>query len=149
GWRTTIGSGPTTASAGCRRSRFCRGQPPVESLLCNCLLEGGAYEDIYVLEVATKSERKLTSDGYEDRAPKWDPSGSWIVWASFRSRVDPEVWVMDTLGGQKRKLCDGEDPAWSPDGNTIAYSGQVQGITRKRLFLIGKDGSGNRQLTGR
>src|SRR5260221_6131315 len=36
-------NGPTTASAGCRRSRFCRGQHRPESLLSKCLLDGGAY----------------------------------------------------------------------------------------------------------
>ena len=36
-------SGPTTASAGCRRSRFCRGLHQPEQSPLNCLLDGGAY----------------------------------------------------------------------------------------------------------
>src|SRR5712692_5557114 len=39
---TTV-SGPTTASAGCRRSCFCRGLHQPASLLWNCLLDGEAY----------------------------------------------------------------------------------------------------------
>jgi hypothetical protein len=35
---------PTTASAGCRRSRFCRGHHRAASLLSNCQLDGEAYE---------------------------------------------------------------------------------------------------------
>ena len=36
-------SGPMTASAGCRRSRFCRGIQRPASLLSNCPLDGEAY----------------------------------------------------------------------------------------------------------
>ncbi len=35
--------GPMTASAGCRRSRFCRGIQWPASLLSNCPLDGEAY----------------------------------------------------------------------------------------------------------
>ena len=39
---------------------------------------------------------------------------------------------------------DGE-PAWSPDGETIAYASERPGWTE--LHLVGRDGSGDRQLT--
>jgi hypothetical protein len=41
--RTTTPSGPTTASAGCRRSRFCRGLRRPWSVLSTCQLDGEAY----------------------------------------------------------------------------------------------------------
>ena len=39
---STTASGPTTASAGCRRGRFSRGLYQRKSLLLNCPLDGGA-----------------------------------------------------------------------------------------------------------
>ena len=41
----TTPSGPTTASARCRPSRFSRGSPAPSSPLMRCLLDGGAYPD--------------------------------------------------------------------------------------------------------
>jgi hypothetical protein len=40
GYGSTTASGPTTASAGCRRSRFCRGLHQPASLFWQCLLDG-------------------------------------------------------------------------------------------------------------
>ncbi len=43
GCDATTPSGPMTASAGCRRSRFCRGQPAPRSTTFRCLRDGGAF----------------------------------------------------------------------------------------------------------
>jgi putative transposase len=43
GCGSTTANGPMTASAGCRRSRFCRGQHQPNSLSSRCLLDGEAY----------------------------------------------------------------------------------------------------------
>ena len=46
GFGSTTASGPMTASAGCRRSRFCRGIQRPASLLSNCPLDGEAYATV-------------------------------------------------------------------------------------------------------
>jgi hypothetical protein len=50
----TTRSGPTTALAGCRRSRSCQGLTPLRSLLPDCLRNGGAYR-------STGTPRRSTS----------------------------------------------------------------------------------------
>jgi Tol biopolymer transport system component len=50
------------------------------------------------------------------------------------------IWTVRSDGSQRRKLAFGGDPAWSPDGRTIAY-------TLDGVYLLGVDGQGKRRLT--
>ncbi|MFN2468171.1 MAG: DPP IV N-terminal domain-containing protein [Gaiellaceae bacterium] len=60
-----------------------------------------------------------------------------------------QLFVVDRDGGPPRQLTSGLvsrlQPAWSPDGRSIAYVRYVEG--ERRLFLIGADGSEDRPLT--
>ena len=103
----------------------------------------------------------MASDGTRVRAmnawgsdswfePDWSPDGSRL--AHVRSGgwiTEPEVFVMDTTGfGVRRLTNDGfEDryPAWSPDGQWIAW-GSWHGETAE-LWLMKSDGTGARKLT--
>ncbi len=61
------------------------------------------------------------------------------------------VFLMDYEGGNKRRLVPGASkpgavfPNWSPDSKSLVYS--WPGGEALELFVIGADGSGNRQLT--
>lgn len=84
------------------------------------------------------------------RRPDWSPDGTLIVF----DRRDPtrcvfdicheDLYVMSPTGDQLRKLVtDGWCPAWSPDGNRIAYLSLFVG-----LFVANADGSGRQQVAG-
>jgi acylaminoacyl-peptidase len=79
-----------------------------------------------------------------NRRPDWE-----------RNQLDTEVWEFRVADGAARALTDrrGPDnaPAISPDGRHIAYLGfddRYQGYQVTRLYLMNRDGTGSRVLSG-
>lgn len=64
---------------------------------------------------------------------------------------ESDIYVIDFPGSKPRKLVEGSDPAWSPDGERIAYCppGVTAGVTGGlgQIHVISADGSVDRQLT--
>ncbi len=84
-------------------------------------------EDLAIVAADGSSEpRLLTSDEFEDRAPRWSPDGARIAFHSNRSgRM--EIWLIRPDGTDMRQLTntasgDAVFPVWSPDGKRLAYS---------------------------
>ena len=50
----------------------------------------------------------------------WDPTGQWIVFTHLGEQAD-EVTVQRLDGSDRRVVAEGADPAWSPDGESVAY----------------------------
>jgi TolB protein len=89
---------------------------------------------------------KMLSLPLVDRAvhtPTWSPTGARIVYAGDRGLAWIDLEDMGT-GRLPGSVWD-TSPAFSPDGQRIAFMGRVH--NRWEIFVIGADGSGRTQLT--
>jgi dipeptidyl aminopeptidase/acylaminoacyl peptidase len=77
--------------------------------------------------------------GKNDSSPRWSPDGKRLAFISRRDdgtpegkkKARPEVWVLDTDGGEAWQLTKTKhgaaDPTWSPDGRFLAYTTRIGG----------------------
>ncbi len=94
-------------------------------------------ENLHLLDNG-KLQEMVTSAQRPSRSPTVDQ----VVFGHYRFSTDvPTIWVMDLDGGNLRELTKGTNPAWSPDGNRVAYAGPNGG-----LWIINLDGTGNMQI---
>jgi TolB protein len=104
--------------------------------------------EIYVMRANGTRRRRVTRDRFIDYFLAWAPDGKHFVFESNRPPVSASgvagLWVMNVNGTGIRKLADeGTDPAWSPDGRTIAF----RRYNSPGIWLTNSDGSNQRQLT--
>jgi dipeptidyl aminopeptidase/acylaminoacyl peptidase len=120
--------------------------------------EGFAH--IFVVPADGGTPRQLTEGDYQHGAPRWTPDSQWLVFSAVRKpdaeylRNDSEIYALPLRGGALRQLTDrrGPDanPAVSPDGRLIAYTGNDQSddtYNVTRLYVMNADGSARRELT--
>ncbi|MBW3563143.1 MAG: S9 family peptidase [Acidobacteria bacterium] len=124
-------------------------------------LEEG-FDHLFVVPADGGTPRQLTSGDF-DHGPSvaWDSDGRSIVVSANRN----EDWETDPLESELYRVSiedgaivrltdrDGPDgsPAISPDGRSIAFTGfddRYQGYQITRLYVMNRDGSSRRVLTG-
>jgi Tol biopolymer transport system component len=113
--------------------------------------------DVFVINADGSKETQLTTAAGFDGDPAWSPDGSKIAFTSARDG-NKEIYVMNADGsGQRRLTSNGgivknldtdlvdQDPAWSPDGRTIAFESTRDG--NFEIYSMSADGSGQTRLT--
>jgi dipeptidyl aminopeptidase/acylaminoacyl peptidase len=90
------------------------------------------HEHLWVFDLASRKGEAITSGPYDEQSPVWSPDGRSIAFVSNRA-PDPDrsgdinVHVIEARAGTEPKPVttfpgpDGGRPAWSPDGQWIAY----------------------------
>lgn len=87
--------------------------------------------DIYTYELASGTEKRLTTDHWIDAEPAWSPRGDQIVWLSARDDTTRrQLYLMDANGNNQRRVSSSGveemHPRWSPDGSQLAYVAYYQ-----------------------
>jgi TolB protein len=88
-------------------------------------------DEIYLLDLVSGQEGRLTTSPKADTMPAWSPLGGQIAFVSDRSRVG-EIYVMPDTGGAPTRLTsvDGYHdwfPDWSPDGKCLVFTSNRSG----------------------
>src|SRR5213078_888785 len=87
---------------------------------------------LYVVPSGGGEPKQLTSGDLSQRTPDWSPDGRAIVFvqdstdtSEVRNQVRPQLYVLSVADGAVRRLAtpyvENFAPAWSPDGNAIAF----------------------------
>jgi Tol biopolymer transport system component len=84
---------------------------------------------------------------------EWSPDGKQLVMAGG-SRVSPQIWITDSLGGDPRQVTrrggSNLDPSWAPDGRTIVFIGCPSSFclpNDREVYTISTAGTGATRIT--
>lgn len=105
---------------------------------------------VYEMDLKNGKLLQLTEHRSIDTSPCYSPDGNQIVFVSDRDGPKPQLFVMDRDGSNVKRISFSKNgsryfqPAWSPRGDLIAFTKQVDGT-----FYIGvmsPDGTGERLI---
>jgi dipeptidyl aminopeptidase/acylaminoacyl peptidase len=101
---------------------------------------------IYVLDVASGTETRLTSVNGDATSPAWSPDGSRLAFATTGDGDSgSRIALVNPDGRDLQFLTDGSTwdtgSAWSPDGAQIAF------VRNQQIWVMGRDGNGAHRLT--
>jgi acylaminoacyl-peptidase len=126
------------------------------------------YIHLFVVPAEGGTPRQISKGPFQHGAPfgasepVWTPDGRYLIMSVNRNPDfereprDTDIYEFSVSDGATRKLTANKgpdaDPAVSPDGKMIAYTGfedRYQGYQVQELRVMNRDGSGSRSLSAR
>ena len=101
----------------------------------------GQGDDLYSIRPDGSGLQQLTKHSYADQ-PVWSPDRSRIAFVQFTSGLTGNVLVMGAGGGGARLVAAGLQPAWTPDGRSLAY------VRDGDIYTVAADGGPEQLLIG-
>ncbi|MCL4376996.1 MAG: DUF5050 domain-containing protein [Actinobacteria bacterium] len=107
--------------------------------------EGG----INIIDYDGQNLKKISKPGGNYRVPKMSMDGKKIVFMGYSGNKKPDVYMIDSDGGNLVQLTDSPEgaglPCFSPDDKFIAYDQVVEG--NEEIFIMNADGSNQTRIT--
>ena len=114
------------------------------------------WSDVYVVNVADESLRRMTRDPYDEKHLDWSPDGEWLAISSDRPSADLtydgskdfvygtyDVFVLRGDGSEIRRVAESEandsHPTWGPDSQKLAFVSDRTGVGN--VYIAHVDGS--------
>ena len=108
----------------------------------------GGNSDIYEMNIAKNSAKRLTKISAIDTTPSYSPDGKLITFSSDRSGSQ-QIYIMDIEGSSIRMISSGDGsyskPVWSPDGKLISFT-EIKG-SKFFIGVMNPNGKGKKLLT--
>ncbi len=103
--------------------------------------------ELFLMDIASGTERQITSDGAVNWAPSWSPDGARLVFTSERND-NIDLYVVNIETGEQTRMTthSGEDynPSWSTSGE-ILFNSTRSGSWE--IYAVSPDEGAIRQLT--
>ncbi|MCZ6760898.1 MAG: BamA/TamA family outer membrane protein [Gemmatimonadetes bacterium] len=122
--------------------------PDGGSIAFSALVRG--FSDIFIYDLETEELNRITDDIFADLQPAWSPDGSKIAFATDRFGSDAatlrlsnyRIGLIDASTGFITELPSfpqgkNVNPQWSPDGNTVFFISDRDGIANIYRFELG------------
>lgn len=118
------------------------------------LAEGNAPAELYLMDIASGAETRLTETPVPETDPSFAPDGKSLVFVRPDEDGNEEIWVMKLIDGRPGPITQltrtkppvaNRQPVFSPDGGKIVFCSSRQG--RTELYLLMADGRGEMRLT--
>ena len=122
--------------------------------------EVDGFRQIFVRELDTGAERRVTTEARDHIQPAWSPDGARLAYVRARApagRLEPndldgwyqengEIWSLELASGEETRLVgDGFGPAWSADGTALAFDAQWAGP--RRIWVADARGRNPREVS--
>jgi Tol biopolymer transport system component len=110
------------------------------------LSRAAAPQDLWIQDVASKTESRFTSHELEETNPVWSPDGKQIVFRSNRDKGVGNLYLKDADGAAPEKPLLPSGPNriptdWSADGQYIVYT-EIDPKTRADIWRLPMFGDG-------
>jgi Tol biopolymer transport system component len=102
---------------------------------------GSSRGDLFVLDADGRNRRLLLASPELDQPSDWSRSGRKILFTRWFSNQTPAVFVMNADGTAVRRLAQGGDAKWSPDGSHVLFTRDAE------LRSMRPDGTQQRLVT--